>query len=183
MSRFPFTAPAIHRVVFGLPFPGYHRASWPQSWRTYHLPPRSRVYFSSRMRRPMTATPDPKRRFGGSPRDTTRRSFAGRYFLGAILLSPGPYDLGWARPVIHAPPALYPLVLSLRVVFWNRITPFHSPVGEPTSGCPKGEIADGVSRRWADHLPEKSTADGEGDCLRADMSSRRVFIMWMKQAH
>lgn len=85
----------------------------------------------------MTATPGPKRRFGGSPRDATRRSFAGRYFLGSILLSPGPYDLGWARPVIHAPPALYPLVLSLRVI----LEPHHAvsqPGGRADIWLPKG---------------------------------------------
>lgn len=74
----------------------------------------------------------------------------GRCSMGAILLSPGRYDLGWARPVNHATPALYPLVPRLRVVFWNRITPFHSrPGGEPRYGCRTGEVADGISRRRA----------------------------------
>lgn len=52
----------------------------------------------------------------------------GRCSMGAILLSPGRYDLGWARPVNHATPALYPLVPR---VAGGILEPHHAVVQPP----------------------------------------------------
>lgn len=176
MSR--FMSAAIRRM-FGFPFPGqpgYHRrSSWPQPWRS-HLPPRSRVYFSNRLRRPMTARCCSKRRCGGSSRGTTRRSFAGRYFMGAILRSCSALaDMNSAGPgpsIIQHQPYTH---LS-RGCGWyfgtasRRFTGNRDPMAVGRAKSPTVFLSGGL-----DDLPDQSTADGEGDCLRADISKPKGF--------
>lgn len=149
MSR--FMSAAIRRM-FGFPFPGqpgYHRPVVLAS--TLAIPPAASI--SSLFQQSFEATNDSQMLFQATMRRVLEgyhpAILRGPVLYGghsAILLSPGRYELGRTRPVNNTTPALYPLVPRLRVVFWNRIAPFHR---EPRSnGRRTGEIADGVSQRW-----------------------------------